>query len=271
MIRVKREQVDESNTPIQPSDTWFEKAANATAKAIEEGVDHQVRDLYRDDQVRMALEKLFHRKCAYCESRLGTVAPEEVEHYRPKGAVAEQPEHPGYYWLAYRWENLYPACTFCNQRRRDRPHWDRPVTGPTTGKGTSFPLEDESGRAMTPEADPGQERPLLLDPCSPDVDPEECFRYDVQGQVHPVGPKNVRAQATIRICHLYRTRLVDERKDVILRTKRLVQALERLRVRLGPEDPDVFELQQMLAEQRQAGATYAGAARYVMRDPGAFP
>jgi uncharacterized protein (TIGR02646 family) len=276
MIRVKREQVDKNNADkkaaIQPSGTWFKKAAEATAKAIKEGASHNVTELYRDDEVRMALERVFLRKCAYCESRLGTVSPEEVEHFRPKGGVTEQPEHPGYYWLAYCWTNLYPACTYCNQKRHNRPHWGGMGTvGPTMGKGTSFPLENESHRASTPEMDLAQEQPLLMDPCSPDVDPEECLRYDVQGQVHPMRPEDVGAQETIRICHLGRRRLRLDREEVLLKTKRFIWILKRLRNRLGSENREVAGLQKLLAEMTQASATYAGAARFVVRDPGAFP
>lgn len=270
MIRVERDQLDNNGNPIRPSKSWFRRASEATEKAIAEGGEHKVSALYRDDEVRKALERLFRRKCAYCESRLGTVGPEDVEHYRPHGAVAERRDHPGYYWLAYTWTNLYPACTYCNQRRRDRPTWHEPVTGPATGKATLFPLDDESGRAMSPEVDLGRERPLLLAPCSPDIDPERHFRYDVRGEIHPRFPKDVQAQATIRICHLRRRRLRDDRALVIQTTVRLGQVLKRLRAKLGPNDSNTVELQQLLNEQVRDDAPYAGAARYVLSDPGAF-
>ncbi len=270
MIRVERDQLDDNGNPIRPSESWFQQASDATAKTVEEGAEHKVGSLYRDDELRKALERLFHRKCAYCESRLGTVGPEDVEHYRPHGAVAERRGHPGYYWLAYAWTNLYPACTYCNQRRRDRPTWREPVTGPAAGKATSFPLEDESRRAMAPGDDLGQERPLLLDPCSPDADPEEHFRYDVRGSIHPLDPDDVRARATIHICHLRRRRLRDERARAIKTTLKLGQVLEGMRAKLGSDDSDVVELKQMLDRRLRDAAPYAGAARYVLRDPGAF-
>ena len=270
MIRVERDQLDEDGKPIRPSESWFQRASDATAKAATEGVEHEVSDLYRDDELRRALERLFHRKCAYCESRLGTVGPEEVEHYRPKGGIAERREHPGYYWLAYAWDNLYPACTYCNQKRRDRPSWHEPATGPVAGKATLFPLENESERAMSPDADLGMERPLLIAPCEPKIDPEQHFRYDVRGAIHPLNPTDVRAQATIRVCHLWRRRLRLDRARVIKRTVKLSKVLDRLHARLGSRDPDTLEVQQLLSEQLRDDALHAGAARYVLRDPTAF-
>ena len=43
--------------------------------------------VYKHAEVKAALEKLFHGKCAYCESFYSAQAPVDVEHFRPKGAV----------------------------------------------------------------------------------------------------------------------------------------------------------------------------------------
>ena len=80
------------------------------------------------------LKNVFHNKCAYCETRIDRFYG-DAEHYRPKGAVkyrvrvadideektarAEREagvlrDHPGYFWLAYNWQNLVPSCSFCN-------------------------------------------------------------------------------------------------------------------------------------------------------------
>ena len=47
--------------------------------------------------MKRRLDLLFHGKCAYCETFYSASAPVDVEHYRPKGAVSEDPSHPGYY------------------------------------------------------------------------------------------------------------------------------------------------------------------------------
>ena len=87
-----------------------------------------------------ALEHIFNNKCAYCETDLGAARqPGDADHYRPKGLVnyktkpepewkkykraraanysrhpANELNHPGYFWLAYNWKNLLPACKDCN-------------------------------------------------------------------------------------------------------------------------------------------------------------
>jgi len=101
---------------------WMTRAANKTTDAINDGPAHVVTDLYRDPNVKAALEKLFNYKCAYCETPGFAGFSWSVEHFRPKGSVAEDRSHPGYYWLAYTWTNLYPSCVFCNQRRHTEEH-----------------------------------------------------------------------------------------------------------------------------------------------------
>lgn len=66
------------------------------------------------DSKSKVLEKLhesYHHKCAYCE----TIDQHDIEHYRPKKGVTEAKTHSGYYWLAYEWSNLVPACVKCNR------------------------------------------------------------------------------------------------------------------------------------------------------------
>lgn len=67
------------------------------------------------------LRKLYHNKCAYCESPIvphdnHNDTPEirarfTAEHYRPKTY---------YYWLAYEWSNLLPLCKVCNNDKGDK-------------------------------------------------------------------------------------------------------------------------------------------------------
>ena len=213
----------------------------------------------------MALEELFHRKCAYCEARLGEV-DWQVEHFRPKGSVAERSDHPGYYWLAYTWENLYPSCVPCNQSRQDKPLWDDPVVDATDGKADQFPVEDEAFRAMGPGDDLALERPLLLDPC--DDDPETDFIYTTLGEIEPA-PGNLQAQESIRIFHLARRRLRDQRKEQIDAVIVMLKLIRRLR-----QIDDPAKVQQLEGEVEARifsdSSLFAGAARFVRKDPDAF-
>ncbi len=67
-------------------------------------------EAYKMDAVRAALLKCQHNKCCFSEA-LFTRDYSNVEHFRPKGRVDPYPKgkpyYPGYYWLAYSWENLF--------------------------------------------------------------------------------------------------------------------------------------------------------------------
>ena len=121
MIHVPREQVDGDGKKIEPHSSWKTAAATKTTRAIADHADpdFEFTSTYKTASVKRALEKLFRGKCAYCEWKPGAGSSWDVEHFRPKGRVAERAEHPGYYWLAYTWTNLYFSCQMCNQSRTD--------------------------------------------------------------------------------------------------------------------------------------------------------
>jgi uncharacterized protein (TIGR02646 family) len=265
VIHVDRQRQNHGHV-IRPAETWFQRAAELTGQAIAEGEGHEVADHYRHDEVKKALEELFYDKCAYCESRPTPSSSWDVEHYRPKGRVAESVDHPGYYWLAYTWENLYPACTFCNQNRKDKPRYEEPEELAAAGKLDQFPLEDETRRAMSPGDDLGEEQPYLLDPCADD--PEQHLTYDVMGHILPVDQDDRRASETIRICHLTRRRLRDDRARTIIHMSKIARNLA-----LAQEANNALAEQLMhdlLQDYVAPDALYAGAARAVLRDPEAF-
>lgn len=135
--------------------------------------------VYKSAVAKDALDRLFHGKCAYCESYYATTQPVDVEHYRPKSEVEGDKDHPGYWWLAMVWTNLLPSCIDCNRRREqhtpaggaasqvklveasDRNRWRKL----STGKATAFPLVTGSSRATKEEENyDAIEQRLLLDP-----------------------------------------------------------------------------------------------------------
>ena len=89
------------------------------------------RSLYAAKSVKKALVKAQHEKCCFCESKVTDVAYGDVEHFRPKAGYRQTGTdplgRPGYYWLAYVWENLFFSCQLCNQRfkasRATFSHW----------------------------------------------------------------------------------------------------------------------------------------------------
>jgi uncharacterized protein (TIGR02646 family) len=227
-----------------------------------------VSDFYKHQEVKKALEKLFYDKCAYCESKITVAGSWDVEHYRPKGRVAERDDHPGYYWLAYMWENLYPSCKLCNQRRKDQPRFDDPTMGDTQGKLDQFPIENEDNRAMTPAHDISLENPLLLDPNNKEDDPEKHFTYDIKGNILPVDTNDRFATETIRICHLDRRRLNDARSTIIIRARELMK-----RIKLAESSDNnlaVTLLRETFEDMKAPKEVYIGAIRAVERDPDAF-
>lgn len=172
MIRVSRDAV----TP--PSEEWLERAARELAKASDfYGTGEVGRfpfKIHLDPEVRDVLRQLFDGKCAFCEQSLDRVGF-DVEHWRPKSAVMGidgSTREPGYWWLATTWENLYASCAPCNRNKANR-----------------FPLLDEMARATSPDADLSAERPLLLDPCSPDerADPSHYLTFSADGLVASSG------------------------------------------------------------------------------------
>lgn len=170
--------------------------------------------IYKDDEVREALEALFHGKCAYCETRYASTQPMDVEHWRPKNQVEladGTAKKPAYYWLAASWDNLLPSCIDCNRKRNQvdaLTHELEPL-----GKLDQFPLADEASRAERP-GDEVDEEPLLLHPCRDD--PQLVLQYDASAVVTPrvtTGLDLAKAKASIRVFALNRTMLVLQRKE----------------------------------------------------------
>jgi uncharacterized protein (TIGR02646 family) len=61
---------------------------------------------YAPSDVKIKLETIFHKKCAFCESDTKAGAVYDTEHFRPK---------KNYYWLAYEWSNFLLSCQRCNR------------------------------------------------------------------------------------------------------------------------------------------------------------
>ncbi|MFJ4259970.1 hypothetical protein ACIP01_23840 [Pseudomonas monteilii] len=137
---------------------------------------------YKEEDVVQALEVLFDEKCAYCESKLLHVMPPDIEHFRPKGEVAEDKSHPGYWWLASAWDNLLLSCRDCNSSRYHVIFEDNNGSLQNNrilaGKHCSFPLKG-AFRAASMADDHLKEDSLLIDPTlkDPEVHIKWSLRY----------------------------------------------------------------------------------------------
>ena len=78
---------------------------------------------YAHPDIRLALAVETASKCAYCESRVRHVAPENVEHIIAK---SRRPD------LAVEWTNLTIACPNCNRYKSDYYSDNLPLLNPYT-------------------------------------------------------------------------------------------------------------------------------------------
>lgn len=190
---------------------------------------------YKLDAVKRELETLFHGKCAYCETYYAASGPVDVEHYRPKGAVSEDPEHPGYWWLAMSWSNLLPSCLDCNRRRKQfvpsnaeslldlySASARHAMTSVQSGKKDSFPLSADSKHCRAEQDDLEAERPLLLDPTRDEPDEHLAWHLDPDDPIALILPvaeaaQGERARVSIHTYGLNRLDLVQARTRVLRR------------------------------------------------------
>jgi hypothetical protein len=195
---------------------------------------------YKHDEVRDYIEKLFAGKCAYCEAFYSSTAPVDIEHFRPKGAIENEPTHPGYWWLAADWHNLLPSCIDCNRRRKQRTlavntslmallgssASGQPGGFKNAGKKDAFPIK---GPRATDHKSPAQleaERPLLINPCIDDPDDHLSFvveQYTPHSLVVPLPRRqnstpnalDDRGAMSIQVFGLNRLGLVQERTRLL--------------------------------------------------------
>jgi uncharacterized protein (TIGR02646 family) len=119
---------------------------------------------YGHPTVKKVLIAAQHGKCAFCEAKVGHISSGDVEHFRPKAGYRQLRRgplrQPGYYWLAYAWENLLFVCELCN--RREKSNW--------------FPLAKGSRRARSPGHPVAHEQTRFIDPSREDPAAHLTFR-----------------------------------------------------------------------------------------------
>jgi uncharacterized protein (TIGR02646 family) len=79
-------------------------------------------EIYGHTAIKERLRISQHGKCAFCESNVSSVAHGDIEHFRPKKYWVQNDRlgetGPGYYWMAYDFNNLLFSCQICNQRNK---------------------------------------------------------------------------------------------------------------------------------------------------------
>jgi hypothetical protein len=177
---------------------------------------------------------------------------DDVEHFRPKSAYCQTNgrrfERPGYYWLAYDWENLYLSCGPCNQRQ----------------KRNLFPLVDPKQRAHLYNNDIATEEPLFIDPGKEEPSQHIGFRGEMPYSI----PGSIKGKPTIEILKLNRDILNDARLEHLQKLKLLHQLIE-----VALTQPQNKALQDLAAKVEKTlqdaisdSAEFAAATRAALQD-----
>ncbi|WP_437835976.1 hypothetical protein [Sorangium sp. So ce1153] len=247
------------NKPVQAPKVLRERAAAARSAvcatyrgaraAIQRGETTLAfdRGLYAHRAVKKSLEEAHHGKCCYCESKVKHVTAGDVEHYRPKAAVQQARtapvERPGYYWLAYEWDNLLFSCGICNG----------------THKRNLFPLGNPEARARSRRAKLSAEKPLLVHPAQDE--PEQLIGYREEYAYAIEGDQ--RAELTVnQVLRLNdRPSLLERRRDHLAHVRRLQE------IATMPDMPPALraEATAWLARSVAAEAEYASMTRAALR------
>jgi hypothetical protein len=190
-------------------------------------------DIFGDRTVKDALVTMNSGKCSYCESFFRHVDPGTIDHFRPKTAVQQERgeplERPGYYWLAYEWENLLLSCPICNQ----------------SFKRNLFPLVNPLQRAKNHSHDVSTEQPLLINPATEEPADFIGFHSEI---LFPMD-ENIRGRTTIDIFQLNdREYLVERRRVHLILVRLLINEVKN-----APESEDGQKARALLRRMRESG------------------
>lgn len=166
MIKVKRSA--KPSILREKATEWTQKLLDAVDEPKEK---KKAEGKYRHKQIKEALVKMFHGKCAYCESMITHIDYGHIEHFRPKSL-------PAYRAFTFEWTNLLLACGVCNGSEQ---------------KGMKFPSELEGGP--------------FVNPCDEEPDDHFDFLFDRTSRLATVVGKTRRGKITVRLIALNRHEL----------------------------------------------------------------
>lgn len=229
---------------------------------------------YKEADVIEALNILFHNKCAYCEGKITNTGPIDVEHFRPKGRIEGELNHPGYWWLATEWTNLLASCIDCNRGRNQTllasEDGHQLTQGERlSGKHDHFPVAGL--RASSSTDDHGQEDPLLIDPTC--VDPGEHIDWKVVLEWPLAVAVSRYGKTSIDLFGLNRSKLAEARRDLQLKLDEEFLCLKEMISGIAEEPTDegvrrwMPRLEKHIAKFfRHAESTneYSSFARYIV-------
>jgi uncharacterized protein (TIGR02646 family) len=223
---------------------------------------------YSPALVKKKLKAIYNSKCSYCESTVEQVASLQVEHYRPKNAVSNNPAHPGYYWLALEWSNLLLGCPACNGQGAKGNRF--PIAGNRVMIQNPF---DQNGNLLTQSLRANlapllNEHPLLL---HPEIDdPNAHLIFSAFGLLE--GTTN-RGRETIGICQLNRDPLIKARQAIINDFLTQCNIIFFFKLYRGWDDKSVDEmlkaqLKLLKVHRDDTGKPYTSYSAYLLDNPG---
>ncbi len=166
--------------------------------------DNQHDSRYKGQDVKDALQAIYHDKCAFCEKKLLDM-DKHHEHFRPKKSRANLGKCDAgfaYYWLAISWDNLLQVCGRCNSFKGNC--FDILGTRATYSNETLAELHNKS-------LDYQQlEQALFFNP--EQEDPKDFLLFNRKGIMLSA---NRRMRYTIRICSLNRIELLEKRLTIL--------------------------------------------------------
>ncbi|AKF48768.1 hypothetical protein ACQJ22_12055 [Pseudomonas fragariae (ex Marin et al. 2024)] len=194
---------------------------------------------YKESDVVTALNALFHNKCAYCEGKISSTGPIDIEHFRPKGRIEGESEHPGYWWLANEWTNLLASCIDCNRGRYQTVLNSEDGLLLTQGerlcgKHDHFPVAGQ--RAICGTDDHMLEDPLLIDPTC--VDPGAHIRWKVVAEQPLAIASSQYGQTSIDLFGINRSKLAEARRELQLRLDEEFLCLKAMITNIAKEPTD---------------------------------
>ena len=207
-------------------------------------------DIYGHGSVKTALILAQHKKCCFCERLVGDDG--DVEHFRPKSAYVQKKggklNRPGYYWLAYDWDNLYLSCGACNQRQ----------------KRSLFPLVDPTARAHSHNHDISLEKTLFV---NPGID-EPSQHIGFRGEMPYPMDGSIKGKPTIESLKLNRSILNEARLKHLQTLKTLHQLIDIAITRTQDQELQdlAIKAKQTLQDAISDQGEFAAATRAALQD-----
>ena len=201
MIKTK----DRPETPTTLKSSKVGKRKRFLAQKANNGDDINSSDFssykyWTESNVKEALWDMHRGKCCYCERKRDMKRESDVEHFRPKCEVAKEDNHPGYWWLAYEWDNYFLSCKTCNQ----------------TYKKTQFPLLPDSPRAHNPNDELSNEKPVFINPVKENPENYIGFDWSTGIFVKAIGlDDDLRGHETCKLLGLNEGTLPEQRAEVL--------------------------------------------------------